>query len=91
MAFFAAFLKMADPEKSASFRPLHREFLEAREKEGKIFARGRFSDDTGGLVVYVADSLDEAMAIAQGDPYIVNGARSLEMHPWEMKVAGLRA
>ncbi|MFB3854626.1 MAG: YciI family protein [Vicinamibacterales bacterium] len=91
MAFFAAFLKMADPEKSARFRPDHKAFLEAREKEGKIFARGRFSDDAGGLVVYVADSLDEAMAIAQSDPYIVNGARTLEMHPWEMKVSPMQS
>jgi len=78
---------MADPEKSDRLRPLHKNFLVAREQEGKIYARGRFSDDTGGLVIYVADSLEEATALAQSDPYIVNGARSLEIHPWEMKVA----
>jgi len=87
MAFFAAFLKMADPEKNQRLRPAHMEFLVAREREGKIFARGRFSDSAGGLVIYVADSLEEAMALAQSDPYVAQGARSLEIHQWEMKVA----
>ena len=87
MAFFAAFLRMADPEKNESFRPFHKEFLVAREQEGKIYARGRFSDDSGGLVIYVADSLEQAMALAQSDPCIINGTCSLEIHPWEMKVA----
>ena len=85
MKYFAAFLKMLDPEKSQTLRPQHLDFLVRTESEGKIFARGRFSDGAGGLVVYTAESLEEARRIAEGYPYIAGGARTLELHEWEMK------
>jgi uncharacterized protein YciI len=86
MKYFAAFLMMKDPEKNASYRPQHIEFLTQNEKEGKIFARGRFSDNSGGMVIYIASSLEEAENIAKSDPLVASGARSLEVHEWEMKV-----
>lgn len=86
MKYFAAFLPMRDLEKSQELRPAHMEFLSQTEREGKIFARGRFSDGAGGLVIYRAASLEEARKIAESDPYVKSGARSLEFHEWEMKV-----
>jgi uncharacterized protein YciI len=88
MKYFAAFLPMRDLEKSQELRPAHVEFLDQKSQEGKIFARGRFADGAGGLVVYRADSLEEAKKIASSDPYVMHGARSLELHEWEMKVVG---
>jgi len=85
MKYFAAFLKMLDPDKSQTLRPQHLDFLLRTESEGKIFARGRFAEGAGGLVVYMAESLDEARRIAESDPYIIGGARTLELHEWEMK------
>ena len=87
MKYFAAFLKMKDPEKNASFRQQHMDFLFQNEKEGKIFARGRFTEGKGGLVVYIAESFEEATKIAESDPLVVSGARILELYEWEMKVA----
>ncbi len=87
MKYFAAFLKMQDPAKSQELRPQHVQFLEETEKAGRIFARGRFTDGTGGLVVYQAESLEEATRIANGDPYIASGARILDIHEWDMKAA----
>ena len=87
MKYFAAFLKMKDPEKNASFRPQHMDFLLQSEKEGKIFARGRFTDNSGGMVVYIAPSFEEAEKIAQSDPLVTSGARTLELHEWDMKTA----
>jgi hypothetical protein len=87
MKYFAAFLKMKDPEKNATYRPQHMDFLIQKEKEGKIFARGRFSEGKGGLVVYIAESLEEATKLAESDPLVVSGARTLELYEWEMKVA----
>lgn len=86
MKYFAAFLPMRDPAKSQELRPAHLEFLNQKEKEGRIFARGRFSDGAGGLVIYRAESLEEAGRIAGSDPYVKSGARSLELHEWEMKL-----
>ncbi len=84
MKYFAAFLPMRDVEKSQRLRPQHLEFLAQREKEGKIFVRGRFVDGAGGLVIYKADSLEEAQRIAGSDPLVSSGARGLELHEWEM-------
>ena len=86
MKYYAALLMMKDLEKNVSFRQQHVDFLTEKEKEGKIFARGRFNDNSGGLVVYVAESLEEAQKIAASDPYAVSGARSLEIQEWDMKV-----
>ncbi len=87
MKYFAAILKMEDLEKVEDYRPQHIEFLQQNEGEGKIFARGRFADSKGGLVVYMAMSLEEAMKIAESDPYIVHGAAAIEVFEWNMKVA----
>jgi len=86
MKFFAAFLPMRDLEKSQELRPAHTQFLDKMEIEGKIFARGRFADGAGGLIVYKAESFDEAKKVAESDPYVRSGARSLELHEWEMKI-----
>ncbi|MBN1569969.1 MAG: hypothetical protein JXA73_19145 [Acidobacteria bacterium] len=87
MKYFAAFLMMKDQEKNAIYREQHMDFLLQKEKEGKIFARGRFTEGKGGLVIYIADSFEEAMLIAQSDPLVASGARTLELYQWEMKVA----
>lgn len=84
MRYFAAFLRMKDKSKNAAVRPQHLAFLEDQESKGRIFARGRFLDDAGGLVVYQADSLEEAQKIAGQDPYLLQGVRELDIHEWEM-------
>jgi uncharacterized protein len=86
MKYFAALLPMRDLEKSQELRPGHIAFLDQMSQEGKIFARGRFVDGAGGLIVYKAESLEEARKFANSDPYVANGARSLELHEWDMKL-----
>jgi uncharacterized protein YciI len=86
MKYFAAFLKMKDLEKNANYRPQHIDFLQQNEKAGNIFARGRFAESKGGLIIYVAPSLEEAMKLAESDPYVTSGARTLEVFEWDMKV-----
>jgi uncharacterized protein YciI len=85
MKYYAAILRIKDIAKSQDYRPLHLQFLEHNEKAGRIFARGRFADGAGGLIIYVAESGEEARRLAESDPYIASGARSLELHEWEMK------
>jgi uncharacterized protein len=87
MKCFAAILMMKDAEKNASYRPQHIDFLTQGEKEGKIYARGRFNDNSGGMVIYMASSFEEAEKIAKSDPLVIYGARTLELHEWDMKLA----
>lgn len=75
---------MLNIEKSQSLRSLHLDFLARARQQGQIYACGRFADGAGGMVIYQAETLDEATKIAQSDPYVVNGARGLEIHEWDM-------
>jgi len=88
MKFFAALLSMRDPAKNQEFRSAHVEFLDQMQKEGRIFARGKFPDGSGGLVIYQCESLEDAQKIAESDPYVRHGVRSLELHEWDMKFTG---
>ena len=58
-------------------RPAHLEGLEPLEKEGRIRHAGPLLDEAGSpcgsLVVFEADDLDSARAIAARDPYVVEG------------------
>jgi uncharacterized protein len=86
MKYFAAFLYLLDEEKNRTLRPRHLAFLDEHESLGQVFARGPFTDGTGGLVIYYASSLEEAEKLAGSDPYVAEGARRLELHEWAMKI-----
>lgn len=83
MAYYAALLHMLDLEKNQEVRPLHLEYLEKLEKENKVFARGPFADNSGGLVVYIADSYEEALELAENDPAVTHKVRRLELKEWK--------
>ncbi|GAB3069122.1 YciI family protein [Virgibacillus ainsalahensis] len=85
MKYFAVFSPMKDEEKSKQYRPQHLEYLDEKGKEGHVFAKGRFTDGAGGLVIYKADSYEEVEEIVKQDPYVVSGARGYEIHEWEMR------
>jgi hypothetical protein len=85
MKYFAVFLPMLDPEKSATYRQEHLDYLAKLNAEGKVFAYGRFTDGAGGLIIYRTETEEEARALAQNDPYVVHKARGCEFHEWDMK------
>ncbi|WP_046174753.1 YciI family protein [Domibacillus indicus] len=82
MAYYAAFLHMIDPEKNKEVRPLHLDYLAELEKENKVFAKGPFADGSGGLVVYIADTYEEAWQLAENDPAVTHKVRKLELKEW---------
>ena len=84
MKYFAAFSPMLDEGKSQKYRQDHLDYLEKIGKEGRVFAKGRFTDGTGGMVIYMAGNYDEVEAIVKNDPYVVQGARGYEIHEWVM-------
>ncbi len=88
MNYYAASLPMKDEEKSKKYRHDHLAYLEEMEEQGKVFAKGRFTDGAGGLVIYQADSLEEAEALVKADPYVEKGARNYEVHEWTMVLVG---
>lgn len=84
MSYYAVLLSMKDEEKSKELRPQHLAFLQQMRQEKKVFMNGPFTDGAGGLVIYAAETLDEAVSYLKQDPYIINGARDWEIHEWAM-------
>ena len=65
-------------ERRPAVRPRHLEHLRPLDREGRVVIAGPlFSDDgktpRGSLIVLEAASLDEARAIADRDPYLLEG------------------
>ena len=84
MAHYAAVLYMIDPVKNQELRPQHLDYLNNLKEQGKIFAKGPFGEGKGGLVVYIADSFEEAKELAENDPYVINEVRRLELFEWKI-------
>ncbi|HEX3938801.1 MAG TPA: YciI family protein [Xanthobacteraceae bacterium] len=75
------------PEKLKPFLMAHLEYMIGLEKRGLVFASGPLADGEGppsgqGLTVLRASSAAEARALAEGDPFFVNGLRSFELKEW---------
>jgi uncharacterized protein YciI len=65
-------------------RPDHLAHLEPLARAGRIVLAGRFTDGGGSLVVFEAESLEEAKAIAERDPYVRRGVfASWEVRPFQ--------
>ncbi|WP_243298426.1 YciI family protein [Bacillus litorisediminis] len=84
MPYYAALLHMQNPEINQTYRPDHLEYLENLKEQGKVYLKGPFTDGAGGLVIYKADSLEEAKQLAENDPYVKLGVRRLELHEWSI-------
>lgn len=79
---YVAFLPNIDQEKNTQIRPAHLEYINDLYQRGKVFMAGPFTDKQGGLVIYKADSMEEARHLAEADPVVVEGARTLELREW---------
>lgn len=83
MAKFATIFRYGNQERIAEVRPVHREYLASLKAAGKLFAAGPFEDDSGALIIYEAESLAEAEALVQADPFHKAGVfLEWDMRPW---------
>ena len=65
-------------------RPLHLDRLKKLHDQGRLICAGPFVDKAGSLIIIEADSLAEAEAFAQEDPYVVEGIfERIEVHPFK--------
>ena len=79
---YVAFLPIVDQELNAKIRPAHLEYINDLYRQDKVFMAGPFTDKQGGLGIYKAESLEEARKLAEADPVVVEGARTLELREW---------
>jgi uncharacterized protein YciI len=88
MKYAAIIEYTTDKQKVADVRPTHREYLKGLLDRGKLFATGPFTDDSGALIIYEADSPEEAETLLQGDPFHRNGVFvSWRIRPWKTVMA----
>lgn len=83
MDFYVAFLRTIDRRKDAEVLEEHKAYLQKYIDEGKIYAKGPFSDHTGGMVIYNTKSCEEAKEIIENDPVIVHSSRTYELKQWK--------
>lgn len=84
MHYYVAILEMKDSERNQTLRPQHLDYLKKCYDEGKLFACGPFPDGSGGMVIYQAESFEEAEVLAGNDPYVKEGVRTLVLKEWKM-------
>ncbi|HMG78836.1 MAG TPA: YciI family protein [Xanthobacteraceae bacterium] len=75
------------PDKLQPYLSAHLEYMIGLEKRGLVFASGPLADGEGpptgqGLTVLRAKDAGEARALAEADPFFVNGLRTFELKEW---------
>ena len=83
MKYAAIIEYLQDKAKIAEVRPVHRQYLATLKANGQLVASGPFTDDSGALIVYEADSAAAAEKLLQGDPFHANGIfLKYVLRPW---------
>jgi hypothetical protein len=77
------------PEKLKPVLAAHLEYMIGLERRGLVFASGPLADADAaaplsghGLTVLRAKDAKEAQAIAEADPFFVNGLRTFDLKEW---------
>lgn len=64
-------------------RQVHLERMESLDKAGKVLLAGPLTDGAGSLIVIETDSVEEARAFVEQDPYVTQGVFArYEIHPF---------
>ncbi len=84
---FVAIRIPADFAKGSQLLASHLQWTIEAEKRGELFMSGPFlgagaPGEHGGMTVLRAASAEEARAIMQSDPFILNGAYTFELREW---------
>lgn len=88
MKFAADIVYTDDAAKIAEVRPAHREYLKKLLDSGNLAISGPFTDDRGGLLVYEAETQEDAEALLRDDPFAKAGVFvSWTMRGWRVIMA----
>jgi uncharacterized protein YciI len=73
MKFAAVIEYIQDKDRIEAIRPTHRQYLKSLLAKGQLAISGPYLDGYGALIVYEANSAEEAETILKGDPFHANG------------------
>ena len=86
MILYAAYFKIIDKEKEKEILQEHLDYVNNLLKAKIIFAKGPFTDKSGGLIIYHTNSLAEATDYVMNDPVILHASRSVEIKEWKSSI-----
>jgi len=78
--------RIIEKEVNEIYRSAHLDYLTQLKKSGKLKMAGKFSDGSGGMYILEADSFNEAIEMADTDPYHSNKFRKYTLKQWERKL-----
>ena len=64
--------------------PAHKEYVRDLIAKGHKARTGYWAEFGGGMLLFEADSLEEAQKIVARDPLIVNNCVTYELHEWRI-------
>lgn len=88
MKYAAMIEYIQDKEKIESIRPTHREYLRSLLAKGQLAISGPCTDGWGAIIVYEANSAEEAETFLKGDPFHAGGVFvRWTIRPWNPVMA----
>jgi uncharacterized protein len=88
MKFAAMIEYVQDKDKVEALRPTHRQYLRGLIDAGKLAITGPLTDGWGALIVYEANSPEEAEALLKADPFHDGGVFvRWTIRPWNPVMA----
>ena len=85
MKYAASIEYLQDATVVEAHRPAHRAYLTKLLDEGKLFASGPYADGSGALIVYEADTPDDAESLLKADPFHAAGVfLHWTLRPWKV-------
>ena len=89
--YFACFTERGQASMEAIQRvvPEHKQWIAEQEAAGRIFVAGPFLTEDysyagSGLIVFRADTAEQARLLAQLDPMHADGLRTFRIVPWQI-------
>lgn len=88
MKFAAVIEYIQDKDKIQEIRPTHRQYLAGLKERGQLVACGPFLDDFGALIIYEANTREEAESFVDNDPFRKGGVFvRWQLRPWNAVMA----
>lgn len=66
--------------------PAHVDYVKELIAKGHQARSGYWGDFGGGMLLFEAESLEQAQTIVENDPLVKNGCVSYEVHEWRIVV-----
>lgn len=73
-------------EEEGEIMDRHFQYLQDLQSEQKLILAGPCLDGAFGIVVFLAESIDEARNIMENDPSVIVGIMKADIHPYRVSL-----